>query len=181
VRRRYRPKKAKEDSVKKLRVNQQIRAPKIIVIDENGENLGEMTVSEGIERAKEREFDLVEVHPNAEPPVCKLTDFGKLQYKRAKQMRQNKANQKKVETKGVRLGLRTETHDLNFKRKQAEKFLKKGNKVKVELLLRGREKAHGDIAKENIRAFIDSIDIPHKIEEDVKRFPQGFHVLIAPE
>lgn len=152
-----------------------------MVIDINGENRGVMDTAAAILLAQEQEADLVEVSPLAKPPVCKITDYGKLQYKAAKQEQQQKAKQKKVETKGIRLGFRTDTHDLLFKKTQAEKFLTKGNKVKVEIVLRGREKAMQEKARENISTFIKGIAVPHRFEEDIKRGPMGFNALIVPE
>lgn len=152
-----------------------------MVIDQDGVNRGIMDTADAILLAQEQEADLVEVSPLAKPPVCKITDYGKLQYKAAKQEQQQKAKQKKVETKGIRLGFRTDTHDLLFKKTQAEKFLTKGNKVKIEIVLRGREKAMQDKAKENLNAFIASITVPHRFEEEVKRGPMGFNALIVPE
>lgn len=165
----------------RYRVNEYIRIPVVFVIDEDKNQLGQMSNTEALALAKSKGLDLVEVAPNAHPPVCKITNFGKFQYSQSKQDRLNKAKQKKTDTKGVRLGVRTDSHDLSFKKKQTEKFLAKGNKVKIELRLRGREKAHQDLAIDNIRKFVASIDIPHKIEEDVKRYPGGFNILIAPE
>ncbi len=130
--------------------------------------------------AKENELDLVEVSPKAQPPVCRIMDYGKHLYQQSKQIQANKAKQKKVDTKGVRLGLRTDDHDINFKKNQTEKFLRQGNKVKVEILLRGREKAHQDLARTNLEEFLKKIETPYKIEEMVKRFPGGFNVIIAP-
>jgi translation initiation factor IF-3 len=155
--------------------------PIVFVIDEDKNQIGEMSNTDALALARSKGLDLVEVAPNAHPPVCKIANFGKFQYSQSKQDRLSKAKQKKTEVKGVRLGVRTDSHDLSFKKKQTEKFLSKGSKVKIELRLRGREKAHQDLAIENIRKFIASIDIPYKIEEDIKRYPGGFNVLIAPE
>jgi translation initiation factor IF-3 len=162
-------------------VNEQIRIPRVLLIDAHGVNHGEVAVTDALALAREQELDLVEVSPQAKPPVCRILDYGKFQYQQTKQVQQAKAKQKKVETKGIRIGLRTDTHDLEFKKTQAEKFLGKGNKIKVEILLRGREKALPDKAKEALQTFIKSIAIPYKVEEDIKRFPAGFHVIIAPE
>lgn len=155
--------------------------PIVFVIDEDKNQIGEMSNVEALALARSKGLDLVEVAPNAKPPVCKIANFGKFQYSQSKQERLNKAKQKKTDVKGVRLGVRTDSHDLEFKKKQTEKFLSKGNKVKIELRLRGREKAHQDLAVASIKKFVSTIDIPHKIEEDVKRFPGGFNILIAPE
>jgi translation initiation factor IF-3 len=180
MRRRYR-KRPTQPQKPRYRVNEHIRIPVVFLIDEKGNQLGEMSNTEALEIARERELDLVEVAPNAKPPVCKITNYGKFQYSQSKQDRLSKAKQKKTGTKGIRLGVRTDNHDLEFKKKQAEKFLSKGNKVKIELRLRGREKAHQDLAVKSMKEFTKSIDIPHKIEEDVKRFPGGFNMIIAPE
>lgn len=163
------------------RVNEQILAPEVVVIDIEGVNRGAMATAAAIALAREQGADLVEVSPLVQPPVCKVTDFGKLQYRQAKQEQQQKAKQKKVETKGIRIGFRTDTHDILFKKAQAEKFLAKGNKVRVEIVLRGREKAMYDKARANLTAFLQSIAIPHRFEEEVKRGPMGFNALIVPE
>ncbi|TXH02028.1 MAG: translation initiation factor IF-3 [Candidatus Moraniibacteriota bacterium] len=180
-RRRHNRPKPKVVVKQRYRVNEQILAAEVTVISETGEQLGTMTPAAGIAIAKERELDLVEVSPQAVPPVCRLTDYGKLQYHAAKQAQAAKAKQKKVETKGVRLGYRTEKHDLFFKKTQAEKFMLKGHKVKIDMMLRGREKAMGDKAKEILLGFATSISVPHKIEENVTRGPRGFSMTIAPE
>jgi translation initiation factor IF-3 len=150
------------------------------VIDENGKQLGEMSIFEAISLSKDHLLDLVEVSPKAVPPVCRIMDYGKHIYQQSKQLRIAKTKQKKIETKGVRLGIRTDVHDLDFKKTQSEKFLKHGDKVKIEIVLRGREKAHQDMARQNLQKFVSSITIPYKIEDPIKRFPGGFNILIAP-
>ena len=150
------------------------------VIGPEGEQLGVMTPQQAIVIAKESGFDLVEVSPKAQPPVCRIMDFGKFQYQKSRQERQNKAKQKKFEIKGIRLGVRTDDHDLDFKRNQTEKFLKKGDKVKIEIILKGREKAHQDLARTNLEDFVKMINIPYVTEQPIKRFPGGFNIIIAP-
>jgi len=163
------------------RVNELILAPEVVVIDIAGVNRGTMDIATALALAREQEADLVEVSPLAVPPVCKVTDFGKLQYRQAKQEQQAKSKQKKVETKGIRIGFRTDTHDLLFKKTQAEKFLTKGNKVRIEIVLRGREKAMHEKARGNLHQFLKSIAVPHRFEEEVKRGPMGFTALIVTE
>lgn len=180
-RRRHNRPKPKPVSKLRLRVNEMITAPEVRVIGSAGENHGVIPLAQALELAREQENDLVEVSPLANPPVCKITDYGKLQYQEAKQEQQKKAKQKKVDTKGIRLGFRTDKHDLFFKKTQAEKFLMKGHKVKVELWLRGREKAMLDKAKENLVEFLNTIQIPIKYEEEVKKSPRGFSALIVAE
>lgn len=113
-RRHHRP-KPKVVVKQRYRVNEQILVAEVVVITEEGENLGTMSPADAIIIAQGRGLDLVEVSPQAKPPVCRITDYGKMQYQQAKQAQQAKAKQKKVETKGVRLGYRTEKHDLFFK------------------------------------------------------------------
>lgn len=139
-----------------------------------------MTPFEALQIAHEREIDLVEVAPMANPPVCRIMDYGKFQYQQSKQESASKSKQKKVETKGVRLGVRTDDHDLDFKKNQVEKFLKKGNKVKIDIVLKGREKAHQELARTNLVNFLKSISCDYKVEQDIKRFPGGFNVIIIP-
>lgn len=163
-----------------MRVNEQIRIPRVVVIGENGEQHGEMSTYDAIDLARQNSLDLVEVSPKAQPPVCKIMDYGKYLYQQSKQAKVAKAKQKKVEIKGIRLGLRTDTHDRDFKKAQAEKFLRQGNKVKIDIILRGREKAHQDLAQTNLKEFISLIETPYKVEEQIKRFPGGFNIIIAP-
>lgn len=143
--------------------------------------LGVMSTTQALDLAKEAGLDLVEIAPMAKPPVCKIIDYGKFQYQQSKQDRANKSKQKKSDIKGIRLSVRTDIHDLDFKKEQAEKFLKKGSKVKIEMTLRGREKAHQDIARSSLKSFLDSISIPVKIEQEIKRYPGGFNVIIIAE
>ncbi len=150
------------------------------MIDEQGTQLGVMPPFEALQIAREQELDLVEVAPLANPPVCRILDYGKYQYQQSKQDRMNKAKRKKTEIKGIRIGFRTDEHDLEFKKKQAEKFLIKGDKVKIEIRLRGREKAHQDLARTNLTNFLKSIVVDYKVEQDIKKFPGGFNVVIAP-
>lgn len=122
-----------------------------------------MPLSQAIDMAMDRGLDLVEVSPLAEPPVCKIIDYGKFQYQQSR----SEKKIKNVETKGVRLSLKIGQHDIEVKRKQVEKFLSKGHSVKIELRLRGREKAFKDKAKELMREFISSIEGEHNIDKDI--------------
>lgn len=181
MRRRFRRKPKKTAKIPQMRANGRIFADPIILIDQNDDFKGETSLAEAKSLAESAGLDLVEVSPKAKPPVCKIIDYGKFQYNQTKQYKQNKSQQKRVDTKGVRIGLRTGEHDLDFKKKQVEKFLKKGNKVKVDIILRGREKAHRDLGRENIDKFLQSIEHPFRTEEVVKSSPEGFNTIIAPE
>jgi translation initiation factor IF-3 len=162
------------------RINERIWAREVRVISEDGEQLGVMPPQQALEIAREAQLDLVEISPKAVPPVCKIMDYGKYQYQKSREDRQNKAKQKRVDIKGIRIGVRTDDHDLDFKKNQAEKFLKKGHKVKIEIVMRGREKAHQDLARKNLIDFLKMISIPYKLEQELKRFPGGFNVIITP-
>ena len=135
-----------------------------MVIDEKGEQLGVLETSQALTMAQERGFDLVEGSPVAKPPVCRIMDYGKFQYK------QNRTQQKakKVETKGVRLSFKIGEHDLLVKKKQVTKFLDQGHNVKVELRLKGRERAFKPKAREKIKQFLESLGIEYKMDKDIQ-------------
>lgn len=140
-----------------------------------------MAPAEALQMAREQELDLVEIAPMAKPPVCKIMDYGKYQYQQSRLDRTNRAKQKKIDVKGIRIGFKTDEHDLEVKKTMAEKFLKKGQKVKIEIFLRGREKAHQDLARTNLENFMKRISVPFKPEQEIKRYPGGFNTIIAPE
>lgn len=153
-----------------FRVNEQIDNPEIRVIDDKGEQLGVIPTARAMEIARERELDLVEVSPKAEPPVCKILDFGHFKYQKEKEVRKQKAQSHEVEIKGIRLSLRIGDHDLEIRHQQAKKFFERGDKVKIELRLRGREKAHVDVAKEVVAKFLELVkaDFPIRVEQPVQ-------------
>lgn len=142
---------------RRLRINFQIRSPRVVVIDEHNKPLGELDIREAQKIASERGFDLVEVAPNAKPPVCKILNYGAYQYRLEKAERKQKARQKRIEIKGIRLSLKIGQHDLEVRRVQSQKFLGEGHKVRVELLLRGRENAHRPLGQDIIRKFVASL------------------------
>jgi len=131
--------------------------------------------------AQEKGLDLIEIAPNVNPPICKIADYGKYQYQKSRQEKEQKSKQKKVEIKGVRIGIRTGKHDLEFKAKQAEKFLNNGNKVKIDMMLRGREKTLENLARERLSDFIQMIPFEIKIEQEIKRQPRGLSMTIVKE
>ncbi len=140
-----------------------------------------MEPSVALQMAREQDLDLVEIAPIAKPPVCKIMDYGKYQYQQSKLDRVNRDKQKKIDTKGIRIGFKTDVHDLLVKQTMAEKFLKKGQKVKIEIFLRGREKAHQDLARKNLENFMKTITVPFKVEQELKRYPGGFNTVITPD
>jgi len=163
---------------KNPRVNNQIKLSQIRLIDENGQNLGIVETDKALEIAREKGLDLIEIAPNVRPPVCRIMDYGKYQYQKSREERQQKTKQKKIEIKGVRNRLRTGQHDLEVKVKQANKFLDRGHKVKIEMILRGREKALLAIAKEKLNKFIELISPDIEIEKEAERQPRGLSVMV---
>ena len=160
-------------------MNNQIQAGVVRVIDEQGQNLGEMNTDEAIRLAREKRLDLIEVSPDATPPVCRIVDIGKWKYEQAKKARAQRAHQKQVELKGIRITMRASLHDLGTRARQAEKFLNGGDKVRVEMLLRGRERANQDFARQRFTEFTSLLAIPYKIEQDIKREPRGLSLIIV--
>ncbi len=158
------------------RANEQITAPEVRVIDDEGKFLGVLKTPDAIRLAHEKEIDLVEVSPKENPPVCKMLDYGAFKYQKEKEKRAQKAHAKKVEVKGIRLSVKIGAHDLNVRKTQALGFLEDGDKLKIEIFLRGREKAHGEIAAERINEFIKQIEetYPLYVEQPVTR--QGGNV-----
>lgn len=152
-------------------VNELIRFETVRVIDENDVHIGVMPTAEGIALAKERDLDLVVIQPKAEPPVAKIVEFGRYKFEQEKEARKQKANQKTVEVKGIRLSLRIAPHDMAVRKDKAMEFLAEGNKVKAEIILRGREKRFGDLATKVIQEFISMLnkEVPVKVEQPVLR------------
>jgi translation initiation factor IF-3 len=146
--RRFDPRQAQRGP--QIRINQRIRVPEIRVIGEDGEMLGVMQTHEALRRAQERGLDLVEVNPKADPPVCKILDFGKYKYDEKKKARETKRKQSTVEVKEIKLRPKTDEHDLDFKARRARTFLETGNKVKFTVRFRGREITHPHKAREQL-------------------------------
>ncbi|MFH1509419.1 MAG: translation initiation factor IF-3 [bacterium] len=164
---------------KRTRINDQIRVPRVKVIDENGEMIGEIETSAALQMAKEKELDLIEVSPNANPPVTKILDFGSYQYRQKKQERKHKSKQKKFEIKGVRISMRISDNDFNFKVKQANNFLDQGHKVRVELIVKGRENQHINLAYDNIQKFVDALEGEVVIEQKAAKQRLGLACVVA--
>ena len=159
--------------VQQFRVNREIRVPELRLIDADGVNVGIVPTEEALRRAEEAELDLVEVYPLAIPPVAKILNFHQLKYKQGKEIQKQKARQKKQETKGIRLSLRISKHDQDMRLDQGVKFLEEGNKLRVELPLRGRENQHQDIARAVIGSFIEQLKARHSLSIEQPLQKQG--------
>ena len=151
-------------------INEQIRDREIRLIGEDGQQLGIMSSREAMKIAREAELDLVKIAPQAKPPVCKIIDYGKYRYERARKEKEAKKKQKTIEVKEVRLSPNIDSNDLNTKIASARKFIEKGNKVKVTLRFRGREMAHVQSSRHILDEFakaledIALVDKPAKME-----------------
>ncbi len=161
----------KKEEMPLYRANEAILATDVNVIDEENKFLGTLKTPAAISLARERGYDLVEVSPKAVPPVCKLLDFGQFKYQKEKEMRIQKARAKKVDVKGIRLSVKMGQHDIDIRVDQAKEFLADGDKLKIEIMLRGREKEHGNLAYEKIQEFLDQIQktYPLTVEQPTTR------------
>lgn len=163
----------------KLSVNNAIRAPKVRLIDEHGQQIGIIETRRALKIARERGLDLIEISPQAQPPVCKIIDYGKYRYQIQKKEQKARKKQRKTSIKGIRLSLRIGKHDLEFKARQADKFLKKGHKVKVELILKGRENAHADLAFAELKTFQETLKHEVKVEQRPKKMGNRIIMILS--
>ena len=136
-------------------MNERIRAREVRLIDENGEMIGVMPSSRALEIARERDLDLVEISPNAIPPVCKLMDYGRYKYEQAKKENEARKNQKTVNQKEIRLRPRTDEHDIDVKTRKIQQFLAEGDKVRVSVQFRGAEMRHPDIGRKLLEGIAE--------------------------
>ncbi|MEO0623433.1 MAG: translation initiation factor IF-3 [Pseudomonadota bacterium] len=162
------------------RVNRMIRVPQIRLIDHEGENAGVVTPAEAIEMAEEVGLDLVEISPNASPPVCKIMDFGKFKYESQKKAAEAKKKQKVTEIKEVKFRPNIDTHDYDVKMRSVNKFLGEGDKVKVTLRFRGREMAHQELGRDLLQRVAVDIEELGKVESMPKMEGRQMTMVIAP-
>ena len=146
------------------KANERIRAPQVQVIGSDGKNLGTLNTQEALDIAKQEGLDLIEISPNASPPVCKIIDIGKYKYDLQKKANKAKKKQKIINLKEIKLRPVTEIHDYNFKIKNAQKFLAKGDKVKFTVQFRGREMQHTDLGYDLMKRIIDDTSNYGKVE-----------------
>ena len=146
---------------------------KVRLIDEKGKQIGIFSYDEASKMAQERGLGLVEITRRTTPPIYKFGDSGKLRYKKEKAFRKKRLKDKQSSPKSIRIGFNEGEHDLDTKVKRTEKFLEEGKTVTIEMKLRGREKAHFDLAKKKIDEFVAKIEIEHKIIQPLKKVPRG--------
>lgn len=163
----------------KIRINEKIKAKEVRVISEDGEQIGIMSPFEAMEKAREKELDLVEISPNAKPPVCKIMDYGKYKYEQARKAKEAKKNQKQIIVKEVKFTARIDSHDMETKIAQVEKFLAKDNKVKITLVQYGRERMYADLGISMLdqiaERFTAIADIDKKYSDKQK------HLILSPK
>ncbi|MDO8668928.1 MAG: translation initiation factor IF-3 [Candidatus Buchananbacteria bacterium] len=173
-----------QTAIKELKINERILAPEVMVIDENGQNIGVISKFEAVEIAKSKDLDLVEVSPLVDPPICKIMNYGSYKYQKEKQERKHKAKQKVSELKTIKVSSRISNHDLDLRVDQSVKFLTDGNKVRIELQLKGREHQHVDLAKEIINKIITRVKEKlagkeMKVEQDIKKLGSKLSAIIT--
>ena len=162
------------------RANERIRATQVRVISNDGENLGTLSTQEAINIAKQKGLDLIEISPNANPPVCKIIDIGKYKYDLQKKANKAKKKQKIVNLKEIKLRPVTEIHDYNFKIKNAQKFLSKGDKVKFAVLFKGREMQHTHLGRKLMQRIINDISALGKVEVQPKLEGRQIIMIVQP-
>lgn len=163
----------------KVRINHQIKAPELRVIEDDGTNLGVISLSEALEKAVARGLDLIEISPNANPPVAKIMDYGKFQYGENKKLKLAKAKAHSVEVKNIQVKVGTGEHDLALKAKKASEWLKEGHRIKIDLFLPGRTKfMEFNFLKERMQRVLKLITEDYKMAEEPKKSPKGLTVVI---
>ncbi|MEG8945734.1 translation initiation factor IF-3 [Rosettibacter firmus] len=165
----------------KHRVNQEIKSPEVRLIGANGEQIGIVSIKEALLKAEEAGMDLVEIAPQANPPVCKIIDYGKFVYELQKKEKLQKKKQQVSVLKEIRLHPNTDTHDFDFKARHAANFIEEGNKVKVSVIFKGRELAYTEIGEELLKRFIERLSDIAKVEQEPKFEGRAMHAILAPQ
>ena len=171
----------KEEPKKIYFHNEGISAPQVLVLDSDGAKRGIMPTAQAVRLAREQEMDLVVINPKSDPPVAKILDFGQFRYNLEKEERIRKAHQHVIDIKGVRLSLRIGKHDLDIRKTQAIKFLDQGDKIKIEIMLRGREFQQMPMAFEVVKNFIASVqqERPLRVEQTPERQANKITAIVA--
>ena len=167
-------------AAKDLLINEMIRVREVRLVDENGGQLGIVPTVEALKLARERSLDLVNVAPQAKPPVCKLLDYGKYKFELEKKTRESKKKQKLVRMKEIRMQPKIEVHDLSFKTKHIKEFLDEGNKVKVTIRFRGRELAHTELGRKVLEKVLDLLDGAYVMDRPPAMEGRFMSMIISP-
>ncbi|HAL50552.1 MAG: Translation initiation factor IF-3 [Candidatus Uhrbacteria bacterium GW2011_GWD2_41_121] len=168
-------------AIPQFKVNEQIKSPEVRLVSDDF--IGVLPTSEAIAKAREQGMDLIEVSPKAEPPVCKVMEYGTFKYQKEKEIKKQRAQSKEVELKGIRLSFRIGENDMQVRANQAKAFFEKGHKVKIEMQLRGREREHKDRACQIINNFIDMMrkDFKVRVESEIQMQNGRLQAIIAPQ
>ncbi|MDR0850364.1 MAG: translation initiation factor IF-3 [Christensenellaceae bacterium] len=161
-------------------MNEDIRFPQVRLVGENGEQLGIVSSNEANRIAEERSLDLVLISPNAEPPVCKVMDYGKFKFEQNKRIREQRKAQKVVEVKEVQLSMTIEMHDMQTKARHANKFLQEGDKVKVTIRMRGRQQARPEMGIGVMRQFFELINANGTIDKEPEILGRTITMIVVP-
>jgi len=164
-----------------VRVNERIRIKEVRVINPEGEQLGILPIQEALQTAQNLGLDLVEVAPEAKPPVCRIMDYGKYRYEQSKKTREAKKKQTIIQVKEIKLRPKTEGHDFRFKAKHAERFLKEGNKTKVTMMFRGREMVHLDRGRLQLDRFAEALKEVAVIEQPARLEGRNMVMVLGPK
>jgi translation initiation factor IF-3 len=171
-------------ATKELRINRQIRAKEVFVLDSDGTQRGVMSVFDAVRLAEDEGLDLVEVSPNANPPVCRVLDFGKYRYEQEKRLRDAKKNQNIIKIKEIRMQPKIEKHDIDTKSKFISDFLQDGNKVKISIRFHGREMAHPELGKAALGKILETLTA-NAVEYNLDRPPlmegKMMSIMISPK
>jgi len=163
-----------------LRVNRQIRVPKVRVVGADGSQLGVLQTRDALQLAQDQGLDLVEVAPNAVPPVCKIIDYGKFRYEQTKREKESKKTQHQVKVKEIKVKPNIDDHDLDTKIRHAREFLEKGNKVKVTCMFRGREVAYPENGRKVVERLIENLSDVSAVEAPAKMMGRNLFCVLAP-
>jgi translation initiation factor IF-3 len=165
-----------------LRINEEIRVSEVrLISNDNDEQLGIVSVREALQMAHEKELDLVEIAPNAKPPVCKMMDYGKYRFEQLKREKEAKKNQRVISLKEVKLRINIEEHDFEVKAKNAEKFLAAKDKVKVTIMFRGREITHPELGIEVCQKMAERLSEVASVEKPAKVEGRNMTMILAPK
>lgn len=169
-----------QNTTDEIRINENITAKQVRLIDADNENRGIVSIHEALAIAEDAGLDLIEISPQANPPVCKVLDYGKYRYEQQKKKNEAKKNQKIVEIKELKLRPVIETHDYEVKMKQAKKFLEQGNKVKFTMRFKGRELSANDMGKQIMTQIVEDLDTCAKVDSEMKLEGRQMMMILSP-
>ena len=164
-----------------IRINEGIRVREVRVVSAEGEQLGIMSIQEALEAARSRDFDLVEVAPDAVPPVCRIMDFGKYKYTQARRQKEARKKQTTIMVKEVKMGPKTEKHDFDFKLKHVRRFLEEGHKAKVTVRFKGREMAHTELGWKMLNKMVEAVSDIAVTENNPRMEGRMLHIMLSPK